>query len=288
MAHDNIMETGTAQERLGTLVTGYFSKWKGEYSTGPGKFPSALFVLISGLGGFCTLGVMSVSSYFAANAARDWIVNVGSFGAMAVLVFAAPAGPFSQPRNVIGGNLVSSIVGVCSRVWIAQPLGNDALALPFSCFVAYLLMHLTRTVNPPAGGTTALLVISSPSIEDSGWMIIISSVLWGLVFVLMACIFINLIPGQKYPKYWFVDHSAIVKSFSSAKKKTDVDHSSMPGSFAQQPTAVVLDKTVLTKEMSNKEQLEEREVSEVDQIAYDEESVKVEYEETNGKEVVQI
>jgi hypothetical protein len=132
---------------------------------------------------------------------------VGSYGATMVLVFAAPAGPFSQPRNVIGGNIIASFVAVGCRVWIAEPMGNYVFALPFAVAFSYVLMHITRTLNPPAGGTAALVVISTPAIDHIGWGLVVPAVLWGVVFVLVACIFINMVPGHRYPRYWFVEHS---------------------------------------------------------------------------------
>lgn len=40
------------------------------------------------------------------------LLVIGSFGASAVLLYAAPGSPFSQPRNLIGGHLVSALTGV--------------------------------------------------------------------------------------------------------------------------------------------------------------------------------
>lgn len=40
----------------------------------------------------------------------DYTFLLGSFGATSVLVYGFPNAPFSQPKNVIGGNLISSTV----------------------------------------------------------------------------------------------------------------------------------------------------------------------------------
>jgi len=37
---------------------------------------------------------------------------IGSFGASAVLVYGAPLAEFSQPRNLIGGSVLSALIGV--------------------------------------------------------------------------------------------------------------------------------------------------------------------------------
>ena len=130
-----------------------------------------------------------------------------------VLVFAAPAGPFSQPRGVIGGQCIAAIVGVGCRVWVSDTLGDQgpALAVPLSVTITYLLMHLTRTINPPGGGTAAIAVVPSPTIRALGWGLVVPVFLWSCVFVFVACLFINLLPSQRYPKFWFVGKSAAGK-----------------------------------------------------------------------------
>lgn len=40
----------------------------------------------------------------------------GSFGASSVLIYGAPSSPMAQPRNFIGGHLVSALVGVTCKV----------------------------------------------------------------------------------------------------------------------------------------------------------------------------
>jgi len=187
----------------------YFSKWTGEYKAGPGKMSTPLFIAITSFGGFAALGIVSAITELALtdkNASKDWVVMIGSYGATLVLVFGAPAGPFSQPRNVIVGNVLASLIGVGCREWIAVPMGDYSFALPFSVALSYVVMQLTRTVNPPAGGTAAIAVISSPSIDRVGWALVIPAFLWAVIFVFIACVFINLVPGQRYPRYWFVDH----------------------------------------------------------------------------------
>src|ERR1700749_2783144 len=43
---------------------------------------------------------------------QDNIFLIGSFGASSVLIYGAIQSPFSQPRNLIGGHLVSALIGV--------------------------------------------------------------------------------------------------------------------------------------------------------------------------------
>jgi hypothetical protein len=63
---------------------------------------------------------------------------LSSFGAVAVLLYAAPAAPFSQPKNVLIGNVCSAIIGV----GIGKAFGvsfdyRDNWAVSLSRFAAY-------------------------------------------------------------------------------------------------------------------------------------------------------
>ena len=67
--------------------------------------------LISTLGGFLGIFAIFMSSQWLLDPEVS-VMIVPSMGASAVLLFAAPHAPFSQPWNVIGGHAVSAIIGV--------------------------------------------------------------------------------------------------------------------------------------------------------------------------------
>ena len=92
---------------------------------------------------------------------RDLVLIITSFGASAVLVFGAIKSPLAQPRNLIGGTVISAFIGVASYKLFGN---NIALAstLGVSCSIAAML--LTRTVHPPAGGTALIAVIGGKEI----------------------------------------------------------------------------------------------------------------------------
>jgi hypothetical protein len=123
-------------------------------------------------------------------------------------MFGAPASPFSQPRNAIGGQLIAVVVGVVCRLYIAGPMGTKGLALPLSVSVTLFLQYVFRALNPPAGGTSALVVISSPVLDRLGWGVLVPVLLESCYMVMMACIVINLHPDHRYPRYWFFEDNA--------------------------------------------------------------------------------
>ena len=50
------------------------------------------------------LSILTGAGIHSAIASHDLVYVIGSFGATAVLLFAAPKSPLSQPRNVMGGH----------------------------------------------------------------------------------------------------------------------------------------------------------------------------------------
>ena len=77
---------------------------------------------------------------------------IGSFGASAVLLFGATDSPLSQPRNLVGGHLVSASVAVL----VVALMGSTPFAMAIGVGLAIFVMNLTHTTHPP-GGAPALI-----------------------------------------------------------------------------------------------------------------------------------
>jgi len=123
----------------------------------------------------------------------ECIILIGAFGACAVLVFDCPESPLAQPRNVIGGFFVSSIVGVLiSNLHVVLWL-KAALAVSLSIMV----MRMFSVVHPP-GGAAALAVATSKL--SALRFHFVGLVLGGaVIFVLLGIAFNNLIKKRRYP-----------------------------------------------------------------------------------------
>jgi CBS domain-containing membrane protein len=63
------------------------------------------------LGSFVGIGIIAYiqSRIFSLN---DNLFLIGSFGASSVLIYGAIQSPLAQPRNLVGGHVVSALVGV--------------------------------------------------------------------------------------------------------------------------------------------------------------------------------
>ena len=148
------------------------------------------------LGSFFGIGIIGFinSKYFVLN---DNLFLIGSFGASAVLIYGAINSPLAQPRNLIGGHIVSAIVGVTvhklipSETWLSSAL-SVALSIVF--------MQITKTLHPPGGATALIANIGSEKIKALGYMYALWPVLSGvLILFLVALVFNNNTPNRRYP-----------------------------------------------------------------------------------------
>lgn len=124
---------------------------------------------------------------------------IGSFGASAVLVYGAPNSPLAQPRNLIGGHLVSAIIGVTIGLIITNP-GLSWLSSSLAVSSAIVLMQITKTMHPPGGATALIAVIGGEKIKELKYLYVVSPVLTGVVILFSVGLFVNnLSKDRKYP-----------------------------------------------------------------------------------------
>ena len=127
---------------------------------------------------------------------------VGSFGASCMLVFGAPHAPFAQPRNVIGGHIVSALVGVFVQHLLGDihPWAASALAVALSISA----MHVTATLHPPGGATALIAVVGSAELKSYGYSYALHPIgLSALVLVAVGVAWNNLSKARRYPLYWW-------------------------------------------------------------------------------------
>lgn len=130
---------------------------------------------------------------------------VGSFGAVAVLLYGSPMAEFAQPRNLLLGNVISALVGVAVAIHV--PDRNEmAFAGALAVSSSVLLMHLTRSMHPPGGATALIAVIGGDEVRALGYWYVVYPVLCGTVILLCVALVVNNLssnPKRHYPVYWF-------------------------------------------------------------------------------------
>jgi CBS-domain-containing membrane protein len=165
----------------------------------PHKFPGMVEVFWSWLGSAIGIGLCGWLTSFWFEG-LDLTLIIGSFGASAVLLYAAIHSPLAQPRNCFGGHVLSALIGVlCFKTlgditWLA---GSAAVSISIAA------MLLTNTLHPPGGATALIAVIGSPVIHDLGYFYAVVPVAIGaLVLLLVALVVNNIAPNRKYPLFW--------------------------------------------------------------------------------------
>lgn len=148
------------------------------------------------IGAFVGMGIIAYLQYDAFPK-EDFVFLIGSFGASCVLVYGVIQSPLAQPRNLIGGHVISAIVGVTFAkifpdiIWLASALAVAG---------AIVLMQVTKTLHPPGGATALIAVTGSPAILKLGFWYVLTPVLTGaLILLVIALIFNNLTPNRQYP-----------------------------------------------------------------------------------------
>jgi CBS domain-containing membrane protein len=120
---------------------------------------------------------------------------IAPLGASAVLLFAVPASPLAQPWSIIGGNIVSALVGVTCAQWITDPL----LAAPLAAALAIGAMFALRCLHPPGGAIALTAVLGGPAVTSAGYHFAITPVgLNSLVLMLVALTYNNA-TRRRYP-----------------------------------------------------------------------------------------
>ncbi|RLJ22208.1 hypothetical protein DJ030_02170 [bacterium endosymbiont of Escarpia laminata] len=160
--------------------------------------------LLSTVGGFLgILGIFMTSQWlFDPDVA---VLLVPSMGASAVLLFAAPHVPFSQPWNLIGGHALSALVGVACWQWIP----DYVIAASASVGLAIGVMYFARCIHPPGGATALAAVIGSEKLHQLGFAYEYEPILLNAVTLLvLAIVFNGLFTGRRYPAHLHLKKTA--------------------------------------------------------------------------------
>ncbi len=175
----------------------YFKKMKGVTQSPPRVGFSE--ILWSWFGAFLGISAVAYLNYNVLEG-TDLVMIIGSFGASAVLVYGAVRSPLAQPRNLMGGHMISAVIGVASYQILHAHLW---LAAAVAVATAIAVMHGTKTLHPPGGATSLIAVIGSDKIHTLGYLYIWIPVAAGAMVMLVIALLVNNIPkSRRYPEFW--------------------------------------------------------------------------------------
>lgn len=157
--------------------------------------------VVSAVGGF--VGVFCVFSF------NQWLIGsyaaaivVASVGASAVLLFVVPHGQLSQPWALVGGHVVSALVGVtCAKLLLTTSI---ILASGFAVGIAIAAMYYLRCMHPPGGATALSAVIGGESVYELGYQYVLTPIAISALSILLVAVLFNfLFHWRRYPAFLY-------------------------------------------------------------------------------------
>lgn len=116
-------------------------------------------------------------------------------GASAVLLFALPSSPLAQPWSLVGGNIVSALIGVFCAHLFHEPL----LAAAIAGAGAIGAMFTLRCLHPPSGAVALTAVLGGPVILAQGYHFVLFPVAINSMLLLAVALAFNNATGRRYP-----------------------------------------------------------------------------------------
>lgn len=179
------------------MLQDYFEKMRGTTKSPPMVGFSE--IAWSWLGAFLGISAVAYINYRVIQG-TDLIMIIGSFGASAVLIYGAIKSPLAQPRNLLGGHIISAVIGVTSYQILS---GHMWIASAFAVATAIAVMHATKTLHPPGGATALIAVIGSEDVHNLGYLYAVIPAGAGALIMLAIALLVNNIPrSRRYPEFW--------------------------------------------------------------------------------------
>jgi len=145
--------------------------------------------IIAGIFSILTIGVLSILTYKS----QYGVFLIASFGSTMVLLYGYPESPFAQPKNIILGHLITSVVGVIFLNFISLPI---YLMLPLAVGFGVMLMIALNVTHPPAGGNPIIIIMGSVSFDYLLMPVVVGSI----IVVVFGIILNKFILKKEYPK----------------------------------------------------------------------------------------
>ena len=151
--------------------------------------------LVSALGGFVAIFAVYWTSQRVLGPAASPIL-VLSMGSTAAMLFAVPHGALSQPWPLLGGHLVSGLIGIACLMWVPDPM----LAASLATGLALGAMHYLRCIHPPAGATALAAALGNEAVKAMGFAFVVAPLMLNVLIILaIAVAFNGLFPWRRYP-----------------------------------------------------------------------------------------
>lgn len=148
---------------------------------------SAIVIAAGAAGGGVAIAVMEFLS-----AQLAYPLASIPFATSIVLVMGSPEAKPAQPRALVGGHLVSALVGLM----VVKAMGPGPFAAALAVALAIAAMHVSRTFHPPAGISPLLIALG-----DLSWSFFLVPVAAGALLLLaFAWLWHNAVRRGSWPE----------------------------------------------------------------------------------------
>ena len=143
---------------------------------------------LAGIFSFITILILTILTYKTPYG----LFLIASFGSTMVLLYGYPESPFAQPKNIILGHFLTSLIGIIFLNFVHLPI---FINIPLAVGFGVMLMILFKVTHPPAGGNPIIVIIGSVSYDYLLTPVIVGSI----VVILFGLIINKFILKRKYP-----------------------------------------------------------------------------------------
>ena len=143
---------------------------------------------VAGICSFVTILILALLTYKTPYG----LFLIASFGSTMVLLYGYPESPFAQPKNIILGHFLTSLIGMIFLNYVPLPI---FINIPLAVGFGVMIMILFKVTHPPAGGNPIIVIIGSVSYDY-----LLTPVIAGSIIVFLFGVIINkFILKKKYP-----------------------------------------------------------------------------------------
>jgi len=157
--------------------------------------------LLGGGGAGVTIAILAYITFQSILSGTNYgLWLAASFGSSVVVVFGYPDNEFAQPKNVLFGHLLCTLVGIIfvTLFKISQDRSIFFLAIGIAVGISVMLMMALKVTHPPAGGNTIVVML----IQDSFQFLIFTILVGAVTIIIGGVIYNRFILKKKYPLKW--------------------------------------------------------------------------------------
>jgi len=157
--------------------------------------------LLGGIGAGVTIVILTYITFQSILAGTNYgLWLAASFGSSVVVVFGYPENEFAQPKNVLLGHLLCTLVGIIfvTLFNITQDRSIFYLAIGLAVGISVMLMMAFKVTHPPAGGNTIVVMLTQNSFQ----FLIFPIMVGAITIIIGGVIYNRFILKKNYPLKW--------------------------------------------------------------------------------------